>query len=194
MAQLVLIRHGETEWTLSGRHTGRTDVPLTSDGEGRARALGAALADEKFTLVMTSPLQRARRTAQLAGLHPLEVDDDLLEWDYGGYEGLTTDEIKAESGASWNLFRDGVPAGDTPGESLAEVAARAEQVIGRVLPLLSGGGVALVGHGHFMRVLTACWLGLDPAAGSRFTLDPGTIGRLGFEHDMPVIESWNTAP
>lgn len=176
-------------------------MPLTEHGEQQARRLAEALAEDRFALVMTSPLQRARRTAVLAGLADLsdagdvEVDDDLVEWDYGGYEGRTTAEIIAERGRPWNLFADGVPSGHTAGESLEEVAARADQVIGRVLPMLAAGDdVALVGHGHHLRVLTACWLGLDPAAGSRFTLDPGTVSRLGFEHDMPVIGAWNVEP
>lgn len=195
MAQLVLIRHGETEWARTGRHTGRTDVPLTEHGLVQARALGEALAGERFALVMTSPLQRARATAHEAGFDDVEVDDDLQEWDYGGYEGRTTPEISAELGRAWTVFTDGVPPGETPGESLEEVAARAEQVLARVLPLLAAGeDVALVGHGHHLRVLTACWLGLPPAAGARFTLDAGTISRLGFEHDLPVIESWNQLP
>ncbi|MFN8075122.1 MAG: histidine phosphatase family protein [Kineosporiaceae bacterium] len=195
MAQLVLIRHGETEWSLSGKHTGRTDVPLTEHGREQAQALGTALRGQAFALVMTSPLQRARDTAHLAGFVDVEVDDDLVEWDYGGYEGRTTPEIASELGRPWTLFGDGVPAGETPGESLEEVAARAEQVLARVVPLLEADDdVALVGHGHHLRVLTACWLGLPPDAGARFTLDAGTISRLGFEHGVQVIESWNRRP
>ena len=192
---VLLVRHGRTQWSDSGRHTGRTDVPLTSAGEQQARALGRRLTGTSFALVLTSPLQRARSTAVLADLPTPQVDDDLLEWDYGAYEGLTTDEISAALGRPWTVFADGVPPGDTPGEDIAQVAARAEAVLGRVRPVLADGGVvALVGHAHLLRVLTACWLGLPPAAGAMFHLDAGTLSRLGCEHGRPAVYLWNVLP
>lgn len=195
MGQLVLLRHGETEWSLAGRHTGRTDVPLTAHGEAAAAALAGKLAERPIQAVFTSPAQRAVRTAELAGLAGAKPDPDLWEWDYGGYEGRTTAGIRSER-PGWYLWRDGVIAGGPghPGESIAEVGARADAVLGRVRPMLTGGDVALVAHGHILRVLTARWLGLDPAAGRLFRLDTGTLSTLGTEHDQPVITSWNVPP
>ncbi|MDP4511134.1 histidine phosphatase family protein [Nonomuraea turcica] len=189
MDEMLLLRHGETEWSKAGRHTGRTDLPLTEHGEDQARAL-APLVKESFDLVLVSPAQRARRTAELAGLTDFEVDPDLWEWDYGGYEGITTPKIR-ETRPGWYLWRDGVIPGDAehPGESAAQVAARADRVIARARA--AEGRVALVAHGHFLRVLAARWLGLGPAEGRLLKLETGTYSRLGFEHAEPVLLTWN---
>lgn len=190
MDEMVLLRHGATEWSKAGRHTGRTDLPLTPDGEEQARKLAHVAKEGEFDLVLVSPAQRARRTAELAGLTDYEVDPDLWEWDYGGYEGITTASIR-ETRPGWYLWRDGVPPGDAehPGEDAASVGARADRVIARARR--AGGRVALVAHGHFLRVLTARWLDLPPQDGRLFKLDTGTYSRLGFEHDEPVITTWN---
>ena len=189
---LTLIRHGQTQWSETGRHTGRTDVPLTDEGERQARRIGDMLTPRRFALALTSPLQRARRTAELAGLQDLQVDGDLVEWDYGGYEGMTTAEISADLGRSWTVFSDGVRPGATPGESLEQVAQRAERVLARVRPVLArGADVVVVGHGHQLRVLAARWLQLAPAAGALLRLSAGSLSRLGFEHDLPAIDLWN---
>lgn len=188
MAQLTLLRHGQTEWSEAGRHTGVTDIPLTPEGEKQAAAIGRHLTDARFALVLTSPRQRARETARIAGLPEPQVDDDLVEWDYGEYEGRTTPEISAELGRPWRLFADGVPDGETA----RQIAARADAVLARVRPVLDdGGAVALVGHGHQLRVLTARWLGLPPEAGAMFPLAAGTISRLDHEHGVPGIDLWN---
>ncbi|MEU4223881.1 histidine phosphatase family protein [Nonomuraea sp. NPDC026600] len=190
MDEMVLLRHGATEWSTAGKHTGRTDVPLTPDGEDQARALAPLVKEVPFDLVLVSPAQRARRTAELAGLEAYEVDADLWEWDYGGYEGITTPEIR-KTHPGWYLWRDGVIPGDAehPGESAADVGARADRVITRAKA--AEGRVALVAHGHFLRVLTARWLGLPPADGRLLKLDTGTYSRLGFEHAEPVVTTWN---
>ncbi|MFD1538241.1 histidine phosphatase family protein [Nonomuraea guangzhouensis] len=190
MDEMVLLRHGATEWSTAGKHTGRTDVPLTSAGEEQARALAPLVKEVPFDLVLVSPAQRARRTAELAGLQTYEVDADLWEWDYGGYEGITTPTIR-ETHPGWYLWRDGVIPGDAehPGESAADVGARADRVIARAKA--AEGRVALVAHGHFLRVLTARWLGLPPADGRLLKLDTGTYSRLGFEHAEPVVTTWN---
>jgi broad specificity phosphatase PhoE len=198
MGELILLRHGETEWSASGRHTGRTDIPLTPRGEAAAAALAPALARRKIGAVLTSPAGRAVHTAELAGLSGAKTDADLQEWDYGGYEGRTTAQIQADR-PGWYLWRDGVIHGGSghPGETIAQVGARADAVLARVRPLLAdddGADVALVAHGHILRVLTARWLGLEPAGGRLFRLDTGTISTLGTEHDMPVITSWNVPP
>jgi broad specificity phosphatase PhoE len=192
MGELVLIRHGETEWSRSGRHTGRTDVPLTEAGRAAAAALARVLAARHFTAAFASPASRAARTAELAGLAAARLDGDLQEWDYGGYEGLTSEQIRQHR-PGWYLWRDGVPPGDAahPGETAGQVGARADAVLGRVRPLLPRGDVALVAHGHLLRVLAARWLGLEPDGGRFFRLDTGTISSLGAEHDEPVISSWN---
>jgi broad specificity phosphatase PhoE len=192
MGQLVLLRHGETEWSRDLRHTGRTDVPLTAAGEAAATALAPALAARKICATFTSPARRAVLTAALAGLGNATIDPDLQEWDYGGYEGRTTAEIRAGR-PGWYLWRDGVIPGDAdhPGETIDQVAARADAVLARVTPLLADGDVALVSHGHLLRVLTARWLRLEPADGRLFRLDTGTLSTLGTEHDEPVISSWN---
>ncbi|MFI6909561.1 histidine phosphatase family protein [Nonomuraea sp. NPDC050394] len=190
MRELLLLRHGETEWSKNGRHTGRTDLPLTTHGEGQAAALAPLVKGNGFDLVLVSPAQRARRTAELAGLTDYEVDPDLWEWDYGGYEGITTATIR-ETRPGWYLWRDGVIPGDAghPGESAAQVGARADRVIARAKA--ADGEVALVAHGHFLRVLAARWLGLPPADGRLFRLDTGTYSKLGFEHAEPVVLNWN---
>jgi probable phosphoglycerate mutase len=189
----VLLRHGETEWSRSGRHTGRTDVPLTSHGEELARAAGRLVARYDVVLTLASPLERARRTAELAGLTP-ELDDDLLEWDYGGYEGLTTPQIRERLGYDWTVFEYGVPAGDTPGETVEEVAARASRVLRRVEPALRHGDVALVGHGHCLRVLATVFLRQEPRMGAQLLLDAGSVSVLQHEREQPAIRVWNTGP
>jgi len=197
VAQLILLRHGETEWSMAGRHTGRTDIPLTPHGESVAAELAGTLSRYRIQAVFTSPARRAVRTAELAGLTGAKPDPDLWEWDYGGYEGRTTAEIRTER-PGWYLWRDGVIPGDAahPGESIEQVGARADAVLARVRPLLAtgDGDVVLVAHGHILRVLTAGWLGLEPAAGRLFRLDTGTVSTLGTEHDQPVITSWNVPP
>ncbi|AZM58861.1 MULTISPECIES: histidine phosphatase family protein [unclassified Streptomyces] len=195
MGDLLLARHGETEWSRDGRHTGRTDVPLTPRGEDQAKSLAPLLAGRTFALVLTSPLVRARRTAELAGLTGAEPEPDLREWDYGGYEGITTAEIRRDR-PGWNLWTDGVPPGrEYPGESPAQVGDRADRVLTRVVTgPLTQGDVLLVAHGHLLRVLTARRLGLPPSAGRLFRLDTGTLSRLSEEHDTPVIAEWNTRP
>ena len=195
MGDLILARHGETEWSLEGRHTGRTDVPLTWRGEAAAAALGPLLARRHIVAVFASPARRAVMTAALAGLPDAKLDPDLWEWDYGGYEGMTTRQIRDQH-PRWYLWRDGVIPGDAehPGETVAEVGQRADRVLTRVLPLLSHGDVALIAHGHMLRVLTARFLRLTPSAGRHFRLDTGTISTLGAEHDQPVILTWNVPP
>ena len=192
MGELILIRHGETGWSRVGRHTGRTDIPLTAAGEAAGRALAPELARRHPVAVFSSPLSRAMRTATLAGLTDVKPDPDLLEWDYGGYEGLTTAQIR-ETRPGWYLWRDGVAPGDAdhPGERIEQVAARTDAVLGRARPLLEEGDVALVAHGHLLRVLTARWLGLEPSAGRLFKLDTGTLSILGTEHEQTVIAAWN---
>ncbi|MEW2548549.1 histidine phosphatase family protein [Streptomyces sp. NPDC047002] len=194
MGELILVRHGETEWTLSGQHTGNTDIPLTARGEDQARAVAPLLADRAVGLVLVSPLGRTERTAQLAGLTDYRVTTDLHEWDYGGYEGVTTDEIHRER-PDWYLWTDGVVPGDAahPGESPEQVGARADRVLAQVRKAQAetDDDVVLVSHGHFLRVLTARHLGLAPADGRLFKLETGTVSRLGSEHDRPVITAWN---
>lgn len=190
---LVLLRHGETEWSRSGQHTGRTDIPLTARGEELAQASGRLLTDYRFVLTLSSPLQRARRTAELAGLTP-EIDDDLHEWDYGGYEGLSTKDIRARLGYDWSVFRDGVVPGDTPGETVEEVAARASRVVRRAVEAMADGDVALVGHGHCLRVLAAVFLRAEPRFGAQLLLDAGSVSVLHFEREEPAIRVWNHGP
>jgi broad specificity phosphatase PhoE len=192
MGHLILLRHGETEWSQAGRHTGRTDIPLTAHGEAAAAALAPALARRGIVAAFASPARRAARTAELAGLAGAKPDPDLWEWDYGGYEGLTTLQIAARR-PGWYLWRDGVIPGDArhPGETVQQVGDRADRVLGRAVPLLADGDVALVAHGHVLRVLTARWLGLESSGGRLFRLDTGTISTLGYEHAEPVILSWN---
>ena len=195
MGDLILLRHGETEWSLAGRHTGRTDIPLTPRGEAAAAALAPMLAKRHIVAAFSSPAQRAARTAELAGLTGVVPDPDLWEWDYGGYEGLTTAQIQ-EQRPGWYLWRDGVIPGDAahPGETVQQVGTRVDRVLARVAPLLADGDVALVAHGHVLRVLTARYLRLPPDDGRLFRLDTGTVSTLGLEHDEPVILSWNVPP
>lgn len=189
--RLVLVRHGETEWSRSGQHTGRTDIPLTPHGEEQARAVAEALTEFDFALTLSSPLQRARRTAELAGLTP-EIDDDLLEWDYGGYEGLTTAEIRERLGYDWSVFRDGVVPGETPGETVEEVAGRASRVVRRALTAMVDGDVALVGHGHCSRVLATVFLQQEPRMGAKLLLDAGSLSVLEYEREEPAVRVWNS--
>jgi len=195
MGDLILLRHGETEWSQAGKHTGRTDIPLTPRGEAAAAALAPLLAPRAIVTAFVSPAQRAGRTAELAGLAYAKPDPDLWEWDYGGYEGLTTAHIR-ERRPGWYLWRDGVIPGDAahPGETVEQVGDRVDRVLARVRPLLAEGDVALVAHGHVLRVLTARWLQLEPSGGRLFRLDTGTISALGHEHAEPVILSWNVPP
>ena len=183
---IYLARHGETEWSLTHKHTGRTDIPLTTRGEANARALGARLQGQTFAQVYCSPLRRAKRTCELAGFGAAAVEDrDLLEWNYGAYEGRTTAEIRQER-PDWDLFRDGCPGG----ESVADIAARADRVVAKLGSF--NGTVILFSHGHFLRVLTARWLGLEATAGRCFMLDAGALSILGYEHGRdPVIRLWN---
>jgi probable phosphoglycerate mutase len=185
---VYLARHGETEWTLSGQHTGRTDLPLTERGERNARSLGERLKEVTVARVFTSPLHRAARTCELAGFGAVaEVDGDLVEWNYGDYEGRRTAEIRAGR-PDWELFRDGCPGGESP----AQIAARADRVVARVCAVR--GDVLLFSSGHFIRVLAARWLGLEPSVNSRyFMLSTASLSALGYEHDLsrPVIRLWN---
>jgi probable phosphoglycerate mutase len=194
MAELLLVRHGETEWSRNGRHTGNTDVPLTERGERQAAAVAPSLAKRQIAAAFVSPRQRARRTAALAGVVDATIEPDLVEWDYGGYEGISTQDIQRER-PGWDLWRDGVvPADDEhPGETVDAVGTRADRVLARVAPLLAAerGDVLLVAHGHVLRVLTARWLGLPAARGALFRLDTGTVSHLGFEHGRHVIGAWN---
>lgn len=191
--KLVLLRHGETEWSRTGKHTGLTDIPLTARGEELARGAGELVRDYDFGLVLTSPLERARRTAELAGLDA-EVDPMLLEWDYGGYEGRTTREIGAELGYDWTAFTHGVIRGETPGETVEEVAARASRVLPRVLDAMQHGDVALIAHGHFLRILTAVFLRQAPRFAAMITLDAGSVSVLGYYREQPAILAWNHGP
>lgn len=191
---LVLLRHGETQWSKCGRHTGLTDVPLTARGEELGVKSAAMLTGRVFSLVLTSPLQRARRTAELVGLVDAEIDDNLMEWDYGGYEGLTTNEIRERVGQSWTLFDDGVIPGVTPGESIQEVAARCRKVLDRATPFLAIGDVALVGHGHCLRILATVFLRQQLRFGSQILLDAGSVSVLCSQREVPVISSWNRTP
>jgi broad specificity phosphatase PhoE len=195
MGDLILLRHGETEWSLAGRHTGRTDIPLTPHGEECAKVLAPGLARRDIVAAFTSPAQRAARTASLAGLTQARPDPDLWEWDYGGYEGLTTAQIRQQR-PGWYLWRDGVIPGEAghPGETVQQVGERVDRVLGRVLPLLAGGDVALVAHGHVLRVLAARYLQLEPSQGRLYRLDTGTVSTLGTEHGQRVMLSWNVPP
>ena len=190
MGELVVIRHGQTEWSRNGRHTGVTDLPLLPEGEEQARGLRASLEARSFVEVWVSPRQRARRTAELAGLTPTRVDDGLVEVDYGGYEGRTTAEISADLGRQWSVWHDGTVPGETPGETLAAAGARVDRVLDRARERLDDGDLALIAHGHVLRVLTARWLGLPPESGALFALPAGSYGVLGHEHARPVLTAW----
>ena len=184
---IYLARHGETAWSLTGQHTGLTDLPLTEHGERNARNLGGRLCGLKFAKVFTSPLQRAARTCELAGFKSAaEVDHDLVEWNYGDYEGRRTVEI-LKSNPGWQLFRDGCPGGESP----AQAGARADRVIQRVRAVQ--GDVLIFSSGHFLRVFAARWLGIEPAAGRFFLLETASLSAVGYEHNLsqPVIRLWN---
>jgi len=183
--EIWLFRHGDTTWTESGQHTGRTDLPLNAVGRRRAQAIGRRLSGHQFALVLCSPLVRAVETCRLAGYgDAAELTDDLMEWDYGDAEGLLTVDIEKER-PGWSLWRDGAPGGET----VAEVGARASKIIARAAAV--DGDVALFAHGHVLRVLTAVWLGLPPEAGRLFALGTASVSVLGYEHDTPVISKWN---
>ncbi|SDS08136.1 probable phosphoglycerate mutase [Paraoerskovia marina] len=197
-----LLRHGETEWSRDGRHTGLTDLPLTERGERQARAAGPMLADRDISHVFVSPLQRARRTAELAGFSDVQVDDNLVEWDYGVTEGISTLQIREIVGYDWELWSDGVHIDlpksaqvvdpPSPGETVDDVARRASAVVRRIEPhLRDGQDVLIVAHGHLLRVLTAMWLELAPVDGSRFVLETATVSTLAFERERHVIAGWN---
>jgi broad specificity phosphatase PhoE len=183
--ELWLVRHGQTEWSRDGRHTSVTDLPLLPEGEEVARGLPAKLAGVGFVQVLTSPRQRARRTAELAGFADAEVDEDLVEWAYGDYEGITTPEIR-EHAPGWTIWTDPVPGG----ESAAEVAARLDRVVARARSV--DGPTLVFAHGHSLRVLAARWLGLEPTEGRLFRLDTATVSVLGEERDHPVVLRWNS--
>jgi len=185
--RLVVVRHAATEWSASGRHTSFTDVALTDEGRAAAAALGPVLAREKFALVLTSPRARARDTAALAGFASAEVDDDLVEWNYGELEGQTTQQIHERGGewGDWTIFTGAVPGGET----IEQVAARARRVLARVEA--AAGDVCCFGHGHMLRVLTSVALGLVPQAGARFALQPATVNVLAYERDARALFAWN---
>ena len=185
--QVYLIRHGETEWSVDGRHTGVTDLPLTDNGRAIAKKLQPLLANVRFEAVLTSPLGRARETCELAGFAQRRViDHDLMEWNYGEYEGVTTKEIQAKA-PGWMLFRDGCPGGESPGD----IGVRVDTLIGRVRSV--DGHVALFGHGHMFRVFAARWLGLEVVAGGHFLLDTATLNILSYYQDIPAVKRWNAA-
>ncbi|HEX7298773.1 MAG TPA: histidine phosphatase family protein [Solirubrobacteraceae bacterium] len=182
--EIWLLRHAETEWSRSGQHTGRTDIPLTDEGRAVARVLRERLAGHRFAAVFSSPLSRARETAELAGLEVTGFRDELLEWDYGDYEGRRTPEIRATR-PSWYLWRDGVPNGESPDE----VAARCDRLIAELQRI--EGNVLLVGHGHTLRALAARWLEQPVALGGRLVLETGAISKLGYERDVRALLAWN---
>src|SRR5262245_42323484 len=201
---IFLLRHGETEWSRDGRHTGRTDLPLLPRGEEQARQLRSVVKSHDFAVVLVSPAERAKRTAALAGLEDVEIDEDLWEWDYGGYEGITTREIR-QTVPGWYIWRDGVIPGDAghPGESVEQVGLRADRAIARTLATLArnpeveelatlDASAAIVAHGHYLRILAARWLGLPASDGRLLRLDTGTYSRLGYEHGERVILAWNS--
>jgi broad specificity phosphatase PhoE len=193
--RLVLIRHGETPWSRVGKHTSVTDVTLTELGEQQARDQGSMLRGHHFGLVLCSPRVRARRTSALAGYAHPQIDDDLVEWDYGGYEGITTKQIVADRGAPWDLWTDGVIPGDTPGESAEQVQERARRVIERARPHLEAEeDVLLVAHGHFLRMLAVTWAGLPIPSGAVLSLSTGSVCELGHEHEKQAILRWNCPP
>jgi len=183
--QVFVVRHGETEWSLSGQHTGTTDIPLTERGRQVAGLLQPLLAKESFALVLTSPLQRARETCRLAGFGDVaKVEPDLVEWNYGRYEGLTTGQIQAAA-PDWLLFRDGCPDGERPDE----IAARVDRVIAKLRAVK--GDILLFAHGHVLRVLAIRWIGLPPLAGQHLLLDTATMNVLGYYRGVPAVKRWN---
>lgn len=190
---IVLIRHGATEWSRHGRHTGTTDLPLLPEGEADARKLRDQVTELNVVAAFCSPMQRARRTAELAGLSDIQIDDDLREWDYGAYEGLSTPQIREKLGdPAWEIFADGVAPGATPGETVEDVAARVSHVVRRVVPLLETGNVALVAHGHSLRIFAAIFLRQEARMGAQLMLNAGSLSTLGFYHGTPCIQVWNT--
>ncbi len=202
--QLILLRHGQTKWSVTGRHTGRSDVPLTAVGEEQAATAGNYLRrrgeqGRAIRLVFTSPLQRARRTAELAGFPGAEVESDLAEWDYGPVEGRTSAEITEQLGREWEIFSDGVNgellgAGERPGERLDELSLRTRRVVSWLRPLVRrGDDVLIVSHGHLLRVLSTAWLGVSPTMARHLELDTASIALLGFARELPTIEGWNVA-
>lgn len=186
MGEIVLIRHGETEWSANGRHTSVTDLELNATGRRQAKDLANALRGRQFVEVWSSPRRRSLATAQLAGLNTTRVDADLVEWNYGKYEGITTVAIRKEV-PDWNIWRDGCPGG----ESVRSIGTRQERILERIRPLLRNGDVALVGHAHAFRVAAACWVGLPPSAGALLKLDTASISTLGYEREQSVIRHWN---
>jgi probable phosphoglycerate mutase len=185
--EVLLIRHGETEWSVSGQHTGVTDIPLTEHGRDEARQLRPLLAGADYALVLSSPLARARATCELAGLgHRMEVDPDLLEWNYGDYEGLTPAEIE-RSAPGWMIFTDGCPGGESP----EQVGARVDRLIARIRA--HPGRIALFAHGHVFRVFAARWIGLPPSEGRHFMLDTSTVSVLSYYHGTPALKRWNAS-
>ncbi len=184
--EIFLVRHAQTEWSESRRHTGRTDIPLTEDGRENARTLGLRLRGREFARVLSSPLSRARETAQLAGFERAELREELLEWDYGDYEGLTTAEIRT-SRSGWSLWRDGAPGGESPadvGRRLAPLLAELRQLAGDVI---------VFSHGHVLRALAALWIEMDAAGGAHLALDTGAVSALGWDRETPVLRLWNDA-
>jgi len=190
---LWLLRHGNTDWATSGQHTGRTDIPLNAAGEAAARARAKDLAGHTFALTLCSPLSRARQTAELAGVTPDAIDPDLLEWDYGAWEGRTTTDIRIElNDPAWTIWDQPIPPGDTPGEQAGDVAVRAARVIDRCMPhIVAGQDCLLVAHGHLLRILTATWLDLPARDGRLWALGAGGMAMLGWERTQPVISRWN---
>jgi len=183
--RVYLIRHGETEWSLSGRHTGITDIPLTENGRRVARRLKPVLIKQNFTTVLTSPLERARKTCELAGFGGrAEIESDLMEWNYGDYEGLTSKQIR-DKVPGWLLFRDGCPGGESP----KQVGARVDHAIARVRAV--AGDVAIFSHGHILRVFAARWIGLPVLAGCHLLLDTATLSILGYYQETPALKTWN---
>lgn len=186
MPELWLVRHGETAWSLSGKHTGRTDIPLTLEGERQAALIGKYLGGRSFSLVLASTLARARETCRIAGYRSVaQIEPDLQEWDYGAYEGRTTTDIR-NGRPGWSLWEQGVPGGET----IQQVAARAQRVIQRAEA--AGGDVALFSHAHLLRILAACWLQLPPSAGRLFALATASLSILGYERETRVITRWNS--
>lgn len=189
--RIVLVRHGKTEWSESGQHTGTTDIPLTEQGEADAATLAERLSGYDVGLVLSSPMQRARRTAQIAGFSP-EVEDQLVEWDYGAYEGRTTKEIRTQLGHDWTVFEHGVVPGNSPGETVEEVAARASRVLLRAAPVLATRDVVLFGHGHALRILATVFLREQPRFAAKLLLDAGSVSVLEYEREQPAIRLWNS--
>lgn len=191
--RVVLARHGETEWSRDGRHTGLSDIPLTAKGLQQASRLGEALADHEFGLVLVSPLTRARSTAELAGIEDFETEPNLVEWDYGEYEGRSTAQISADRGEDWTIWRSGADKDPALGETVDAVGERADAVFERIAPVLDRGeDVLLVAHGHLLRILAVRWIGLPAVTAAFFALGTDALSRLGFKHGYRIIEMWNS--